>query len=133
MLDDATARILRVYLDDAGADEPTISPDTQWRIVQRYLAATVEGAGDVPRVRSIEALAAARLLVEGLQAAYDALAADCRRDDESYTDIGQALNIKRQSAQQKYKNIADAIPAGSDEQLDRYRRLLCSADDKPDE
>lgn len=128
MLDEPTARILRVYLDDAGADEPSVNPDTQWRIVQRYLAAAVEGPGDVPRVRSIEALAAARLLVEELQGAIDALAADCRRDDESYTAIGAALGITRQSAQQKYKNIADTIPADSDERRERYQRLLGRVD-----
>lgn len=132
VLNSKTAQILHDYLDESRwypTDEeypgdPEIHPENQWRILRRYFdqqtnAAAAEAGwpGGKPethsddRIRALEALTLARLIVEGTRAGYWGLVYDARKAGDSWTDIGNALGISRQSAHEMYAKDLDAYAA----------------------
>ena len=132
VLDAKTAHILRHFLDESrwypGDDEypgdPEIHPEKQWRALRRYfdqqINAGVAEAGwptgkpepdQDDRIQPLEALALARLIVEGTRAGYWSLVYEARKAGDSWTDIGNALGISRQSAHEMYAKDLDAYAA----------------------
>jgi hypothetical protein len=121
VLDDKTAQILANWLDESrwypGDDEypgdPEIHHETQWRVLRKYFNQDLDAAAGKPkpqddRVQPIEALALARLLADGLRAAYWGIIYDARKAGDSWTDIGNALGIARQSAHEMYAKDLEA-------------------------
>lgn len=114
ILDEKTARILADYLDESrwhpGDDEypgdTEIHPERAWRFLRTYddqrFAAEVEGKEVVDPIAPLEALTLARVLVDGIRASYWHLIYEARKAGDSWTDVGNALGVSRQSAHEMY-------------------------------
>lgn len=113
VLDSKTAQILSDYLDESrwypGDDEypgdPEIHPERAWRALRAYYDQRYDAAlgKEVPEpILPIEALTLARVIVEEIRSSYWHLIYEARKDGDSWTDIGNALGVSRQSAHEMY-------------------------------
>jgi hypothetical protein len=114
VLDAKTAHILRDLLDesrwypedDEYPGDPEIHPERAWRALRTFhdqqFDAAVEGKRSQDPILPLEAVALARVLVDELRQGFWYLIYQARKDGDSWTDIGNALGVSRQSAHEMY-------------------------------
>lgn len=122
-MDDAAYRLLHEHFDPDSLDPqlddvPDSRPDLPAAVLLRILdgyrdqdLAHVLGTGAPPEISPLEALCAARLLVADLTGCYGWLVRDARAAGASWSQIGAALGMSKQSAWGTYRD-ADAAPPG---------------------
>lgn len=120
VVDENAARILARFLDapewypsdEEYPGDPKISPETLWKVLRQYhkqqdadalgLYGGPEAFPAEERVTALEALTCVRLLMEALRVQRYGLVYNARRDGDSWADVGQALDVTRQSAHEMY-------------------------------
>jgi hypothetical protein len=135
--DPRAAQILSFFINDEDFaewdGEPPLSHFLLWGIFTSYTERVMcEATGlksqappDAPaRVTPLEALAACRVLAEQLLATRWPLAADARKDGNSWAEIGAALGMTKQAAWEGFRKYADEPPGSGFIRLhDEYRTL----------
>lgn len=122
-MDDAAYRLLREHLDpdsidpqldDAPESRPDLPASALLQILDGYrdqALAHALGTGAPPQISPLEALCAARLLVADLTGSYGWLVRDARAAGASWSQIGAALAMSKQSAWEAYRD-ADRSETG---------------------
>lgn len=135
--DPRAVQILRFFADDEQSaeweGEPPLSHFLLWGIFTSYTERVLSEASglkslappDAPaRVTSLEALAACRVLAEQLLATRWPLAADARKDGNSWAEVGAALGMSKQAAWEGFRKFADDPDASGFEKLRAEYRTL---------
>lgn len=121
MTDQNAAIILQDYLDPEDFYDhdgyPPLSPHLLWGIFTSYTENYISGAMGLkpyipegaPRsgVTPLEALAAARVLVDQLSSSRWWIASEARKQGHSWAEIGGALGMTRQAAWAGFRKYAD--------------------------
>jgi hypothetical protein len=139
MTDHRALQILRDYLDDEDFAEhhgdPPLSPDLLWGLFRSYcehflcdgvpgLKPQIPFGAPPDGVAALEALTAARVLTDQLQAARWWMAAEAREQGCSWSEIGAALGMSKQAAWEAFRQHADEpVPPSFRRLRDEYRAL----------
>ncbi|MFE3654100.1 hypothetical protein ACFXO2_41090 [Streptomyces sp. NPDC059152] len=113
MVDVNAKAILARYLDDFPDETKVRGIPTALliSIINAYMEQQHDDNGTAP-VSALEALAATRLLAESMTASRGWITGEARREGASWTEIGQALGMTRQSAWEFFKRHAERPTPG---------------------
>ncbi|MFE1996404.1 hypothetical protein [Streptomyces parvulus] len=108
-MDDGARTQLARYIDDP--EQPGFRMDTLVSIISSYIEQYDEGERHGP-VTALEALTAVRLLADSLTGARGWITGEARREGATWTEVGQALGMTRQSAWEWFKKYAERPAPG---------------------
>ncbi|MER7805299.1 hypothetical protein ABTX71_33860 [Streptomyces parvulus] len=108
-MDDGARTQLARYIDHP--EQPGFRMDTLVSIISSYIEQYDEGERHGP-VTALEALTAVRLLAESLTGSRGWITGEARREGATWTEVGQALGMTRQSAWEWFKKYAERPAPG---------------------